>query len=137
MNWLNDVGTSLDNFLGNLTGTDPNAWQQSASATLDGMVNDPNLFPLDPGNQYNQDASYGLGLTASVAVGSAAGFKGAGINPRIPPPGTPPPPTSFPPPRLLPPPEPPDPKIIPFPPQSALLPPLPPPTPKSPCGGRK
>ena len=95
--WYNDAGTWLDNSLGNLTGTDPAAWQQSAAATLDGMIN-TEVFALDPCNQYNQQASWGLGLTGSTLIASAVGFRAIGINPPIGPMPPPPPPTLMPPP---------------------------------------
>lgn len=65
--------------------SDANAWQQSAAATIDGMETFGGLAPwsgsfaIDPGNEYNQNISLGLGGVADLGVaGAAASFLGLG-----------------------------------------------------------
>jgi RHS repeat-associated protein len=96
--WYNDLGTALDNALGNATGTDPNAWQQSAAATADGAtfgltgIIDPTDFTIQPGNQYNQDASATLGIIGTSLVLGTRGLSGPPPPPDDDPPVTPTPP---------------------------------------------
>ena len=64
--------------------SDPNAWQQSAAATVDGLETLGGLlgngsFSIDPGNQYNQNISMDLGGVGDLGVaGAAASFLGLG-----------------------------------------------------------